>query len=51
MTDEEKYVFKTVLYILMVMILTPYFIIVSKNTMKTTMDSITIWLDKIGWFD
>ena len=35
----------------MVLILTPYFLIISEDKMKADMDKIFIWLNDNGWFD
>jgi len=46
-----KLIIKTIIWCCMVIILTPYFLIVSDDKMRTTMDKIMIWLDNNRWFD
>jgi|GEM_PF-4805673 len=46
-----KLIMKTIIWFLMVIILTPYFLIVSREEMRMTMDKIIIWLDNNNWHE
>lgn len=45
------YLVKSFIWILMVLILTPYFLILPEDEMKLSMDKLLIWLHDNGWFD
>ncbi len=46
-----KFLIKMIVWCLMVLVLTPYFLFVLEEKRQTTMDNILIWLDGNGWFD